>query len=382
MHFIHCGDTHLGRSNFRLDEREQDFFKAFEKVVDTAIKREVDFIVHSGDLFDMGKPSVSTVIRCVKQLKKLKRAGIPVFVVWGSHDVSLTESPVQLLDELGLTVNLADKRYHEVGEKVKLSGESIKDCFICGIPGRRANAKAMYEGLEVEPRGKYNIFIFHHTISEADNITSDIPISLLPKGFDYYAGGHWHKRCEFVYGKGIVVYPGSTEFNTVDEMDEERGFYIVDTDGSKEWIKTNQRDAIVRELKIDCSDKEANERCIELLPEKGNGEIFIIRLKGRLASGTKGSIDRRMIDSIAKDRGFLTAKTYISQLANPESRVHVQTKKRSLEEIEKEFLEKSGYGEKVVDLAVNLIKVLGGEMSPSEKEKAVGQAEKLVRESL
>ncbi len=381
MRFIHCGDTHLGRSNFRLEERKQDFFKAFEKVVDTAIKQEVDFVVHSGDLFDVGKPSITTMIKCIKQLKRLKKHGIPFFVVWGSHDVSLTESPVQLLDELDLAVNLADSRYHKDGDKILLTGEIINGCFICGMPGRRVNARGMYEGFEVKPGGKYNIFVFHHTISEADNITADIPMSLLPPGFDYYAGGHWHKRCEFSYGKGIVVYPGSTEFNTADEMGEERGFYIVD-EGEKKWVKSNSRNATVKELKVECSAEEVNRLCIESLPEEGDGEMVIIRLKGRLTKGTKASIDRQMIDAVARERGFLTAKVYISQLANPESKVYVETKKRSLKEIERDFLESSGYDGKMVELALNLINVLGGEMTPSEREGAVMEARKLVGDAL
>ena len=88
MKFVHFSDTHLGRKNFKIDEREKDFEKAFKKVIDFAIEKNVDFIIHSGDIVDTGKPSYGSINFLVSQLKRLKKEDIGFFTVPGSHDVA------------------------------------------------------------------------------------------------------------------------------------------------------------------------------------------------------------------------------------------------------------------------------------------------------
>ena len=88
MKFIHVTDTHLGKRESRIEEREQDFYKAFEQVIDKAIEEKVDFVVHSGDLFDVARPPTRTLIFAVKQLTRLKDEGIPCYIAAGSHGPS------------------------------------------------------------------------------------------------------------------------------------------------------------------------------------------------------------------------------------------------------------------------------------------------------
>ena len=66
--FVHFGDTHLGRRNFKLEEREKDFENAFKQVIDFAIREKVDFVIHSGDVFDTGRPRYKVVNFLVSQL--------------------------------------------------------------------------------------------------------------------------------------------------------------------------------------------------------------------------------------------------------------------------------------------------------------------------
>ena len=52
MKFAHLADTHLGYRQFGLLEREKDFYEVFDKIIDKIIEEKVDFVIHSGDLFD------------------------------------------------------------------------------------------------------------------------------------------------------------------------------------------------------------------------------------------------------------------------------------------------------------------------------------------
>ena len=341
LKFIHVADTHLGKTEFKLKEREEDFYKAFEQVIDFALEKKVDFVIHSGDLFDTARPPMRTVIFAINQINRLKEKEIPFFVIGGSHDIGAGESILSVLDAAGVLKNLSESRYYD---GFNVNGEFVKDTYICGIYGKRANIREIYKNLKAKPKGKFNIFMFHHTISDINPRFADIEKSLLPKGFQYYAGGHWHGFFKTSYDKGIIVYPGSTEYCDLSEMKRDKEKYFVfyeDGDIKKIKIKT-------RGIKIfDLND-------IEELP-KGNGEIVILNFKKE--------VDRGKVFQIAKERGYLYPKIYINK---EEKKIFVDSK--SIPEIEREYLEKNGYNDKEIEIAKYILRVLGEKLKPNELE--------------
>ena len=66
MKFAHLADTHLGYRQFGLIEREKDFYEVFEKITDKIIEEKVDFVIHSGDLFDNSRPSPLAFLSFIK----------------------------------------------------------------------------------------------------------------------------------------------------------------------------------------------------------------------------------------------------------------------------------------------------------------------------
>jgi DNA repair exonuclease SbcCD nuclease subunit len=119
MKFAHIGDTHIGASNFKLEERKKDFHRAFEEAIDNCIENNVDIVIQTGDLFDVGRPAVSDIVFAIEQLARLKEKGIPFFTVPGSHDVYLNETPISILEKLGLVTNVGSSRYFEQKENGK-----------------------------------------------------------------------------------------------------------------------------------------------------------------------------------------------------------------------------------------------------------------------
>jgi DNA repair exonuclease SbcCD nuclease subunit len=53
MQFAHISDTHLGARQFDCDQREQDIYDAFLEAVDHVVEERVDFVLHTGDLFEI-----------------------------------------------------------------------------------------------------------------------------------------------------------------------------------------------------------------------------------------------------------------------------------------------------------------------------------------
>ncbi len=348
LKFIHVADTHIGKMEFKLVEREQDFYNAFKQVIDFALEKDVNFVIHSGDLFDIAKPPIRSILFVMEQLKRLKEKGIPFFVIAGSHDMGAGETVLSILDKAGLLVNLSDKRYYD---GLEVHGEFVNDTYVCGVYGKRAKIREIYQNLKVKPKGKFNIFMFHHTISDISSKFADIETSLLPKGFDYYAGGHWHEFFKEPYDRGIIVYPGSTEYCDVKEMlsNEPRGF-VYYNDGKIERIEIKTRRVVKFKIK--------DEGDIEKIPN-GNGEIAIIFSKTQL--------DKAKVLNEMKNKGYLYAKIYIEEEEN-ETPIFINPTK-SLDEIENEYLEENKYTKEEIEIAKYLMKLLGEKLSPKELDE-------------
>ena len=380
MNFVHVSDTHLGASNFKLREREKDFLNAFRQVVDYSISEKVDFVIHSGDLFDKGKPGNNVLLFVINQLKKLKRARIPFVIIPGSHDMSVDGTFITVLERVGLLRNAGrPDNFVSEGDYFLMKGEEVGDAVIYGLPGRRDNISTAYEIIRPVASSKFRIFMFHHIITDVKDAEqfADIPISLLPKGMDYYAGGHWHEHAEFIYCGKPVIYPGSTEYGDVDAMEKHmpRGFIHVRE--KPVFIKLVSREVIVKS--VDCNGLnpvEATSKCVGLIPKSSKG-IIILKLYGILKSGKRNDIDSIVISNQASLMGFIHCNVRLSELGNPGETVTVSGLK-SIDSLEREFLKGKGYDVNEISVAKGLIELLGKEYKPDELKKALIKAEGLL----
>lgn len=69
MLIMHISDTHLGKRQYSLIEREKDVYQTFSQLIDIAIKEHVNAIIHSGDLFDVFNPSNNAIVEAIRNLK-------------------------------------------------------------------------------------------------------------------------------------------------------------------------------------------------------------------------------------------------------------------------------------------------------------------------
>lgn len=240
MRFAHLSDSHLGARQFGLLERENDFYDVFAKNIDKIIEKDVDFIIHSGDLFDNNRPSTEALLAFQKALLRLNDEKIPIYAIAGNHDSILRKGampPLALFRDLGLKLISPDfPAYVEGG------------VLICGIPyvasSQGTYLKNAYEQLS-KLADKYlkAILVSHQGIDKWMHEDShEIELSEMPKNFDYYAMGHIHNYIEEDYGKGKLVYPGSMEIWRTSENNENyrefgKGFVVVDLGYDKPQIE-------------------------------------------------------------------------------------------------------------------------------------------------
>ena len=96
VRFIHCADIHLdsplrGLERYEgapVEEVRGATRRAFDNLIQSAIRERVDFVVIAGDLYDGDWPDFNTGLFFAKGMAQLGESGIPVYVVRGNHDAA------------------------------------------------------------------------------------------------------------------------------------------------------------------------------------------------------------------------------------------------------------------------------------------------------
>jgi DNA repair protein SbcD/Mre11 len=296
MKYAHLADLHLG--SWREEKMRNLSTKAFLQAMDLCVQEQVDFILFAGDIFNTALPSLDILKLVTKKLKALKDLNLPVFVIAGSHDFSPSgKTMIDVLENAGLVTNVCKGEVKEKELHLKFTIEEKTGAKLCGILGRKGQLdSAYYENLAREPletEAGYKIFMFHTTVSEMkpkhlEKMESH-PVSFLPKGFNYYAGGHIHHRTEVnipQYGK--LTYPGALFPNNFSEVEKysHGGFFIIEAGEGEniQWHPVN----IIKHLpqKIDCTGFKAelvhNNILQHLRQQQIENSLITLRLSGRL----------------------------------------------------------------------------------------------------
>jgi exonuclease SbcD len=237
----HISDTHLGAVPYNIREREEDFYESFNEAIETMVKDRVKLVIHSGDIFDIPRPSGTPLVKFTDSLKKLREREIMFVFTLGEHDISrLYEIPSAFLyPRVELASYIGDGNPREV----------LEGLTIVGFHKRRRDESdelkeklSQLDSLLKGYTGK-KILVLHQGLYEFHAFAGEIRALDLPKSFDYYAMGHLHDRAEksFDYLKGKVCYPGSLDVTSSEGIKEfHKGFYMVDISGdepSTQWIE-------------------------------------------------------------------------------------------------------------------------------------------------
>jgi len=75
----HISDTHLGAVPYNIREREEDFYESFNEAIETMVKDRVKLVIHSGDIFDIPRPSGTPLVKFTDSLTKRKRNNVCIY---------------------------------------------------------------------------------------------------------------------------------------------------------------------------------------------------------------------------------------------------------------------------------------------------------------
>eukprot|EP01022_Parablepharisma_sp_SALTPOND_P026573 TRINITY_DN64417_c0_g1_i1.p1 TRINITY_DN64417_c0_g1~~TRINITY_DN64417_c0_g1_i1.p1 ORF type:complete len:702 (-),score=94.90 TRINITY_DN64417_c0_g1_i1:1527-3632(-) len=253
-----CSDSHLGYKE-KDPVLANDSFNAFEEVLQLANAREVDFLIHGGDLFHEHKPSKETLIRTEDLLTKhvfgesrqdfkvatriglnLKESNIsvqlPIFMIHGNHDDPGgfgNMSNIDIVKSARLVkLSFAKQQVNYMGkveclEKIEVEpvlfqkGDTKIALYGIGyIKDERLNLAFEKKQIKfLRPQGEwFNILLLHQTKERGAAIGMNkrayIKERTLPDFFNLVVWGHEHecipivKQCQQTGSN--VLYVGST----------------------------------------------------------------------------------------------------------------------------------------------------------------------------
>lgn len=208
--FLHAADLHIGAPFRGLRALSEEWARrlteaipaAWDRVVELAVTRHVDFVVVSGDVFDSVRASYRDYLRFFEGLNRFDAEGIPSYLCTGNHDpLSLWQQDFFALPP-SATMLAADRPDFALFEK--------EDRPLAIIGGRGYPNKVwspnenIAEGITraaairaLGPRAAeapYAVGVLHTGLTLDPVKAPSNPMELLRAGFDYWALGHIHKR--------------------------------------------------------------------------------------------------------------------------------------------------------------------------------------------
>ena len=346
MKFAHIADCHIG--SWRDPKLLELSTRAFEKAVDECIKRDLNFVLISGDLFNTALPGISQLKDVVIKLRELWENQIPVYIIQGSHDFSPSgKTMIDVLESAALVKNVVKGEVKN--NKLRLKFSIDPSCAkITGMLGKKGSLeKTYYEDLDrehLESEKGFKIFMFHTALTElkSEELSKmeSSPVSLLPKGFDYYAAGHVHEVIEEdIENYGKIVYPGPLFPNNFREIEKLKhgGFYIYE-EGNLEYIPIKLFN--VKSFNIDCNDltaEQARAKAESFVTDVEN-MIVTLRLHGRLSSGRASEIGIGEISDKFYEKGAYFVMKNTSALTTKDFE-EVKVREDSIENIENQIVQ-------------------------------------------
>jgi DNA repair exonuclease SbcCD nuclease subunit len=231
--FIHAADLHLGSPFQGLalkDAAIADLFieasrKAFSNLVDQAIERAVDFFIVAGDVYDGDWKDNKIGLFFNREIARLERAGIPVFLLKGNHDAESV-----ITKTITLPKNVSEFPVHKPGSfklehlRVALHGQGFAE---------RSASENLSLAYPKPEAGWFNIGVLHTSLTGREPHAPYAPCSiddLRSRGYDYWALGHVHDF-EVVHHDPLIVFPGNLQGRSIREQGAKGAVLVSVEDG-------------------------------------------------------------------------------------------------------------------------------------------------------
>lgn len=378
--FAHLADCHLGSwSHPKMrDLNEQSFVYA----VDYCIAEKVDFVLIAGDLFNTAFPALDSLRIAVEKIKHLNDNNIPVYIIPGSHDSSASgKTIIDVLESAGIVTNVTRGTLDTGKLKLQFTIDKKTGTKITGMLGKRGGLEKDYyhqlSNEHLEQADGYKIFLFHSALNELKPESfagmDAMSASLLPKHFDYYAGGHVHiVHTTNLEERKNIVYPGPVFPNSFSELEKLKH-------GSFCLVENNHIRHVIVELHptqsffLNATGKTPSEIEIELMQQvsstKLTNALVTLRLTGTLREGKTSDINFKKITTFIEEQGAYFVLKNTANLISPEFQ-QVSLSLGGVDDVEQKLVREHAVQKQLITLEkdISLIHTFLKELSTEKNE--------------
>lgn len=290
MKFIHFADAHLDSPfrglSFLPSEEFNHIYQAadqsLKRIVDLALKENVDLVLIAGDTFDSNTPSPRAQLFFAKQIKRLTDQKIQVVMIFGNHDHMKKE-------DLLVTKTPYFKLLGN-GEKVETVTFETKDGFAYDVIGFSYLNNHITRDMipDFPEKGQDYTFGLMHAQekAQAGNVYAPFTTNEVQNlNYDYFALGHIHARNNLSEDPWIV-YPGNIQGRHINEMGA-KGCYLgeIDEQTKKTTIEFKQTSPIIwqaAEINLEDEIDKAGlqSKIIDALNQAKQKTYFSLTIKG------------------------------------------------------------------------------------------------------
>lgn len=318
--FVHAGDLHLESPPGGLTEVPEHLRQLFldaaylaaERVFETALTEEADFLILSGDVLDCQQTGPRGPLFLVQQFNRLRDRGIPIYWAGGKCDPPETwPSGFQLPD------NVHRFPVGRVEEHV-VRRDSTAVARIIGT-SRGSGQSARPGDFLPDPGGVFSVGIFHGP-AEAD--------ALRGRGIHYWALGGSHRRQTLFHSPHVAHCPGTPQGRqpketgphgcTVVHVDDQRNVRL--TVAATDWLRWQNEQVTIEDLTNRAELERMLDERVRTLKETIPGVDLLISWRitgaGRLAGQLRhGSLASELLDGLRKRHGFGPPAAWSASLA-------------------------------------------------------------------
>jgi DNA repair exonuclease SbcCD nuclease subunit len=319
MKLVHAADLHLdsplrglGRSDDApVDEIRGATRRAFDNLVALCVDEGAELLVIAGDLYDGDWKDYGTGLFFSRKMAELRQAGVEVVWIRGNHDAAS-----KLTKHLRLPDNV-----RELG--CRRPETAVFERLGVAVHGQGFASPALTDDISArypEPLpGLFNVGLLHTALDGREGHAPYAPcklLSLVDKGYDYWALGHVH-QAEVLHRDPWVVFPGNLQGRHARETGA-KGAVVVDIEaGRVRAVEPRALDvvrwAVCRVDATDAPDTDAVldrvREAIELEAEAAESRLLAVRVVVVGATGAHQALSSDLerlgydVRSIAQDVG-------------------------------------------------------------------------------
>ncbi len=324
IRLVFTADNHINKHYGRmtpdqLNHRRARLRDAWQTTVNFALEQGADVYLHGGDLFDSPNPRPADWLPVVRELKRLQRANIPVFMIGGNHDVPRSKTdgvtPQRIYGEIGLA-NVFTRVSAVEWETLDINGLRLA---IGGLPfdprlAAGEDPLADINGL-LPPAGvDFAVLMLHYAIEGC--LLPDVNEPIIPKqtiadlsDIDLVLVGHIHERRVMQIGDVTVAFSGPTERMSFGELGVKAGFVeaLLNHDG----VKVRHHNTPVQPMRRDVlrttdlpTDNPTDALREHIKAQSDPQQIYQLRLEGPLAADMYKRMRWWEIERLGMDLNF------------------------------------------------------------------------------